>query len=862
MPSDPVDSFARRVERLFQEALDLPEPERAGFVGAQAGVDLRLASSVEALLRASASEKSAWGRGAFAQEARQLADEQDAQLDRYRLEERIGAGGMGVVYRAFRADDEFAKCVAIKIVQWAAGESRLAERFRAERQILASLEHPNIARLLDGGTTKDGRPFLVMEYIDGLSLDQYLTANTLPAKAKLAMFRKICDGVSCAHRNLVVHRDLKPSNILVTAAGEPKLLDFGIAKLTDGQARTETGYGAMTPRYASPEQVANAPVATSSDIYSLGVVLYEMLTGVSPYAADSALQLTQAISTAAPVAMRGVDRDLETIVQMALRKEPARRYASVDQFSADVQRYLDGFPVMAQADTLPYRARKFVGRNKVPVAATVLVTVALVAGIVSTTREARIANQRFNDVRKLANAYLFEIHDAIGASGPTAARQLVARRAQEYLDTLSREKTNDPGLLKELAAAYEKLADVQGRREQGNIGDPRSAQANYRKALALREQLYSASPRDVSTAMELAHTLLLTGNDELAQRKLASAETYARRALVLAETPAELRPLRPEEDLTVRETLGVACQLLGDILGHPKFSSLGQTRLALQLFERSLDLFEKNLRAAPERREKGVFIGATLGRIGWARQALGDGPGAIDAFRKSFAAYQSLSATEPASPFYRFSAAVAARSLAVASAQVFEESAAAKPLMDQAVSTIEALARADPGDVGVQTGLADTYSSQGMVPGNQDPAARLRYFDRAVTQYEKIDKTHPGSLKPDARLTTLQLRTDALLDLGQYREALDSARGELEIDDVLLRLSPANAFAIRNRAVASGQIGRVYERQKKWSEARDWYQRASGILLAQRKQGILLAIGAALLEEIEKGAAHATAALR
>ncbi len=840
-----------QVEQLFQDALDLPEADRAGFVNARAGADRRLASSVLDLLRAAAGEQTTWDRGAFSKEAQQLADEHDTRLDRYRLEERIGAGGMGLVYRAVRTDDEFAKRVAIKIVQWEAGEERLAERFRKERQILAVLEHPNIVRLLDGGTTEDGRPFLVMEYIDGESIDKYLARNTVSTRQKLAMFRKICEGVACAHRNLVVHRDLKPSNILVTGEGEPKLLDFGIAKLLDGHAKTETGYGAMTPQYASPEQVENSTITTSSDIYSLGVILYEMLSGASPYAATSALELAQSISTAAPLPMRHVDRDLETIVQMALRKEPARRYASVERFSADIQRYLDGFPVTAQADTFPYRARKFAARNRAGVAATILVAAALVGGIVATARQARIANQRFNDVRKLANSYLFEIHDAISSLGPTAARQLLAKRAQEYLDNLSKDRIDDPGLMKELAVAYEKLADVQGRREQGNIGDAKSAQENFRKALALREQLFGASPADVTVAMELAHALLLVGNDELAQRKLASAEAYGRRALAVAGKAAESRSLGQAESISVRENLGVAYQFLGDVVGNPRFSNLGQTPQALKFFEKSLALFERNL--TPDHEEKAVFAAATLGRIGQARQALNDGPGAMDAFRKAFAAYQSLNAAVP-SPFYRFSTAIAARNIAVASVQILNDPDAAASPMDLVVSSMEALRRADPSDVGVQIALADTYSAQGLVLRNGDPAARLKCFDRALAQFEAIGKNHLGILKPDATISTREMRTDSLLDLERFQEALDSANKELEIDEALMQLSPANAFALRNRAVASTQIARVHEKQKHWNEARDWYRRALESFLDLQKDGRLLPIDLPRLVGVQKAA--------
>jgi serine/threonine protein kinase len=342
------------VEQLFQEASDLEAAARPAFLADACRGDERLRQAVEDLLRASteAAANPLWQEPAMHNEARFLAASDEATtLDRYRLLERIGAGGMGVVYKAVRADDEFSKLVAVKIVR--DSDPDMIGRLRQERQILAGLEHPNIARLLDGGTTADGRPFLVMEYVEGLPIDRYVAERQPPLPDLLDLFRKICAAVSYAHRNLIVHRDLKPANILVTAEGQPMLLDFGIAKLLDGSAqRTRTGAAAMTPEYASPEQVLGAPITTASDIYTLGVLLYELLSGARPYRnTASPLELARAIGTEHPQPLgthagRRFDSDLENIVQMALRKEPERRYASAGQFSEDL-----GLYVAPRADT-------------------------------------------------------------------------------------------------------------------------------------------------------------------------------------------------------------------------------------------------------------------------------------------------------------------------------------------------------------------------------------------------------------------------------------------------------------------------------------------------------------------------------
>lgn len=477
MPLEPTDSFAERVERLFHEATEIEAGARDAWLQAACGGEERLLFAVRKLIAAHArvARKAAWSDPAIRIEGRRVAADGmgEATLERYRLIEPIGSGGMGLVYKAVRADDEFSKLVAIKIVRHGdgeAGHAAIVRRFRQERQILAGLEHPNIARLLDGGSTQEGLPFLVMDYVDGVPIDRYLADKKPPLREILELFRTVCSAVSHAHRNLVVHRDLKPGNILVTADGTPKLLDFGIAKLLDGSGdRTQTGAGAMTPEYASPEQVRGAAITTATDVYSLGVLLYELLSGVRPYrATSSTLELAQVIITETPQPMsarsgKRFDADLENIVQMAIRKEPERRYASVERFSEDLRLYMEGYPIAARPATRGYRARKFVGRNKASMAAAALVLLALAGGIVATVREAQIANRRFNDVRKLANSYLFEFHDAIkDLPGSTPARRLVVKRALEYLDSLARERGHDPALARELASAYEKVGAVQG----------------------------------------------------------------------------------------------------------------------------------------------------------------------------------------------------------------------------------------------------------------------------------------------------------------------------------------------------------------------------------------------------------------
>ena len=471
----------------------------------------------------------------------------------YQLIEGIGSGGMGEVYRAVRADDEYHKQVAIKLIRAGQDSAFVVQRFRNERQILANLDQPNIARLLDGGTTDEGLPYFVMEFIQGEPIDRYCDRHQFDTTARLRLFLQVCAAVQYAHQRLIIHRDLKPNNILVSEEGVPKLLDFGIAKILGPHERLSTDnetrsvFRMLTPEYASPEQARGEPITTASDVYSLGLVLYELLTGRRPHeigrsaspAAAPTLQDREPRKPSAMVRRRdaktkigdaaGADAlsavrdgtpqrlsrrlrgDLDNIVLMALRNEPARRYESVEQFAEDLRRHLSSHPVIARTDTLRYRGAKFIARYAVGVAAAVILAVALLAGLFVTMHEARIAQNeraraehRFEDVRKLAHSLIFDINDSIqNLSGSSAARHLILKTGLQYLDSLSHEASGDPSLQRELAAAYERLGDVQGRALEVNEGDYAGAAASYRQALDLRKSIVTEQPLNMDVRREL-----------------------------------------------------------------------------------------------------------------------------------------------------------------------------------------------------------------------------------------------------------------------------------------------------------------------------------------------------------------------
>jgi serine/threonine protein kinase len=552
----------QQIREIFDHALVLSADERLQFLDTACASDPELRREVDSLLfsheeagtrflRTPAVDLSAPGRsGAPTRVGRRIGP--------YDILEEIAHGGMGEVYRAERADGQYEQEVAIKLVRCGRDAAGLLERFRHERQILATLDHPNIARLLDGGTTDDGIPYLVMELIDGERVDAYCDLHNLSITARLHLFRQICSAVQYAHRHLVIHRDLKPGNVLVTAAGIPKLLDFGIAKLVDPATNAETTLApSMTPEYASPEQFRGDPITTASDVYSLGVVLYQLLTGSSPYAgnARSSHELVRAVCELDPgkpstVVMkertapaeaavqratrthisssredsqaklrRRLSGDLDNIVLMALRKEPQRRYASVEQFDEDIRRHLQGLPIAAVKGSLKYRAGKFVRRNRVVMVASLTVAIILSAGVTMTVRQARIARgqaeiakieraraeKRFADVRELANSLIFEIHDSIQAlPGATPSRKLLLDRAVQYLDKLSQDAAGDLDLQRELGWAYHRLATVQGDTTQSNLGQVAAAEVSNKKAMALFEAVAKANPQNLTDQINLA----------------------------------------------------------------------------------------------------------------------------------------------------------------------------------------------------------------------------------------------------------------------------------------------------------------------------------------------------------------------
>ena len=521
-----------RVSRLLADALEQPLATRAAWLDDACGDDVALRQRLDALLAADAGAErddflltpavpTAIADAVASTLAREsLGLVAGRRVGPYEIIREIGHGGMGTVYLAARADHAFEKQVAVKVVRTGADGDAATARFDDERRIVATLDHPNIARLLDGGVTPDGLSFLVLEYVDGLPIDAYCQHHRLPLARRLALFGDVCTAVHYAHQRLVIHRDIKPRNILVTADGTPKLLDFGIAKLLGDSAdgRTGTGQRAFTLESASPEQIRGDPMTVTSDIYSLGVLGYTLVTGRHPSGDDmtTPTELARAIcedpplrptATAPSGTGLAVSLELEWVLLKALRKEPDRRYASVDQLGDDLRRLQTGRPVRAAPDSRRYRARKFVGRHRTAVASTVFLCLSLATGLATTRWQAQRADRRFNDVRALARTFMFEVHDAVEKlPGSTSARRLLVSNALIYLDRLATDAEGDRSLQRELATSYEKMADVLGRPRSPNLGDLTGAVRAYRKAQALRERLLAIDPADLQLRRDLSTT--------------------------------------------------------------------------------------------------------------------------------------------------------------------------------------------------------------------------------------------------------------------------------------------------------------------------------------------------------------------
>ncbi len=721
-----------QAQSLFFAAADLPPSERAIFLDDACADDAELRAEVESLIAADHGSAEVIA-GAVGSEAARVLDSQSGvsqagydRLGPWRILRQIGRGGMGAVFLATRDDDEYQKQVAIKVVKRGMDTAEVLERFRHERQILASLDHPFIAHLYDGGTTGEGLPYFVMEFVEGQPVDVFCQERELDTKARLHLFLKICETVAYAHRNLVIHRDLKPANIFVTPEGAPKLLDFGIARvITADGGDTITGFRAFTPDYASPEQIRGERVSTATDVYSLGALLRKLL-GPAP------------------------DRDLANVILMAMREEPEQRYPSADHFAADIERWLHGQPVVAGPGSILHRGLKFVRRNRWQVGAVLLTAASLIAATVVSTFEYQRAERRLTDLTDLANRTLFDVNTAVQSlPGALAARQLIVRTTLDYLQRLERDGGGNERIKLALSAAYYKVALIQGSTYSPSLQDFAGAQASILKAEGLLRPIYQGRPTDPD--LMLRWIQIEDSHADVVYRigqSRASARLYEA-VLPVAHHLGQLRPT----DVTAAKQEALQHLWLVEVL------HLDDPAGTLQHSEPGMALMRALILRFPRDKPLREDYAAGISGVASAFANADQLERAAEAFQQAIDMREKMLLDDPHNVTLQRNLIVANGNYAVVLgipwAANLGRSADARAAASRAVTLARAMVAADPHDANARYDLAMSLSRLGSVdPAPGETARSLANLEEAIALMEAAWKANPKSLQILNQLAT------------------------------------------------------------------------------------------------------------
>jgi eukaryotic-like serine/threonine-protein kinase len=850
-----------QIEGLFLQVVEIAPEQRERFLNDVCQGDESLRQEINSLLACDVPE-TPLVKGSFlpANSAPSdvasvaIVDMAGRRIGPYRLVRLLGRGGMGSVHLAVRDDAQFQKEVAIKLLKRGMDTDFMLQRFRQERQILASLEHPFIAHLLDGGATDEGLPYFVMEYVDGLPITRYCAEQNLDLSERLRLFRLVCEAVQYAHQHLVIHRDLKPSNILITRERIPKLLDFGIAKLINAERPAEmatiTGpeQRMLTPDYASPEQFLGQRISTSSDIYSLGAVLYELLTEQRPHHLnlDSLAAMEKAICEEEPekpsfAVRRGVQDslrvlkqrsrqlsgDLDNIVLTALRKEPQRRYPSVSELSEDIRRHMEGLPVTAREDRLTYRLGKFIRRNKLAVGAVTVLLVILSGGILSTTFQARRADRRFQLVRQLANKMLFDLHDqAEKLPGTTALQASMVQTVVQYLDNLAKDSGGDPTLDLEIAKAYRRAAAVEGHPFRSNLGLNALARDHFRKAQEILERLASQP----QTKAEAVGELIDTHTD------LASVEE------VLGNPSAVV--------LHLEKAASMSAQLssLGGKEIHPSsllylYFRLGDVESQRGNWDAELGYYRKAIEAcqrwvAAERSPEALnSLRSSYSHLAKGQFHAGDLYAAQDNFRLALKVSEELmqlpggSSIDPNVTVGIYH--VFGDMLAAPDDPNLGKPAEALSLFRAAAELNARLVKADAQDANARRNLAGSYRRVGLMLLATNPAEAFETYQKAFALSSELSSAdtaniHHRSSVADALLGMGQ----ALHRLGKNEEAIQKLTRALELEKSIETVAPERIFLLRTLSRTYMEIGNVMLAQGNGSQALESYH--EGLAIADR----------------------------
>ncbi len=865
-------SDLKRLESIFLAAVELDGEARRRYLQDSCEGDPELLSEVQEMLAADAQ-----GGGLFDQTVRSAVREaveptlEGLQLGGYRIVREIGRGGMGTVYLAERADDEFEKRVAIKVIKRGMDSADILQRFRHERRILAALEHPNIAQLLDGGSMPDGRPYLVMEFVDGEPLVDHCNRLHLNARERCSIFAKVCDAVAFAHRNLVVHRDLKPCNILVKADGTPKLLDFGIAKLIEpgtepGQTMME--YRVLTPEYASPEQLLGLPVTTASDVYALGAVLFHLLAGSGPHVFTSRTfedfrrtvceTATERPSRRAdPVLAGQIHDELDRIVMMALRKEPERRYASVDQLREDIERHFSGRPVLAHGDSVGYRAGKFLRRHSWAVAAAAMVAASILGGSLVAVHEAKLAaaertiaiaerdraevqrrnaesehanaeaqrvlalaerdraereskdaraqrlraEDRLQDIVRLANTSFYDVDDALSrAPGTIETRRSVIASALAYLDRLAAGGNADRSLTRAIALGYMTMGDALGAPGKPNIGDAAGAIKSYGKAADAMSHLPIVDDPELSVLMGQIQV-------HLAQRLFQSGERRTAVEITRREVNRSIELVRRfPKDFQVLLFQGTTFEVLSDVLQENEIQD------AVAYSRRAVAAIEQAAAISPAEEARANHLGEAYSSLSQTLTRAGQLPEALVYAKKSLELREKRAVGTPGDVFVMRGLMMSyVRVAEIVGGPVFRGSkpddATAREYYGKALLKAESILKADPNS----TTAKEDYAIVSMRFGACYAPADKR--DESITQLRKALALFDEELKKDPtarekrinRVMNLYYLGRTLDEAGRTQESVESSRAAVEAADAVVA-SSLDSLAARSWAMRAYEL--------------------------------------------------------
>jgi tRNA A-37 threonylcarbamoyl transferase component Bud32/tetratricopeptide (TPR) repeat protein len=839
-----------KFDELFTHALALENADRQAFLRAECAGDQALFDKLESLLRADAKAENDLflEKPAVLLEPEFTTDSVIGQnVGRFKIVRELGAGGMGAVYLAKRADGEFEQQVAVKFLRRALFSGESKRRFLQERQILAKLKHPFIAQLIDGGATVERTPYLVMEYVEGDPITVYVERNNLTVNETLELFRKVCQAVSFAHQNFIVHRDLKPDNILIAKDGTPKLLDFGIAKLlseTDVQS-TVTQLQAFTPAYAAPEQISGESITAASDVYSLGVILYELLTGIKPRRERASAQSARALpvvreaeparsasignlifTNGAPAngnskfrtqSLKFLRGELNTIVIKALKNDAARRYASVENFAEDVRRHQVGLPIAARPDTFLYRAGKFIERHRIGVFAAALVALAVIFGVAATARQSAIAERersraerRAENLRKISNSLVVELHDEIiKLPGSLPARRLLLQRGMEQLDALAAESEGNAQLQDELAYGYYNL---------GEIPDLSLAEVerNHQKAVAIYQSLLEKEPENLKYRLRLAHGFSRLANVQKMRCDIVGALDYSRQVVRMLEGVVAAAPTDAEFQLNLFTSYYETAMLL---------NSAGDARAGLEVGWKAFALGENILRSAPDNKNYPDLMAASRMSLAASLMILGDYQSAVAHVTAARSATAARYAEEPENVIHRYGMWATNRRLGEIYAAAGTTAAALESL-ETALRFIETLAAESPNDDGYRRNTSFTYLTIGQtLLRAQEPGKAAPYLRRALQLSESILAKDLEKGETIADLAAIHAALGEILTRTKKRpEGLRHYRESLVFYEKTRAANSGSRILRRDYAETLFKFGIVLIRQDELAEALKYLQ--------------------------------------